>query len=104
MPGTLSIELYMKRSLHALLQFLQIDSWCDCDTCIDRFDEEDNTEGRFWKDDGLDWDAIDMQFEKEGDDCTVVRLIGEEDLLQIDFWCDCDNGVDRYEEEDSADG
>ena len=45
-----------------------------------------------------------MQFEKEGDDCTVVRLIGEEDLLQIDFWCDCDNGIDRFEEEDNTDG
>ena len=45
-----------------------------------------------------------MQFEKEGDDCTVVRLKDEEDFLQVDFWCDCDNAIDRFEEEDNTDG
>ena len=34
--------------------FLEIDS------SSDRFEEEDNTDGWFWKDDGLDCDAIDM--------------------------------------------
>ena len=84
--------------------FLQIDSWCDCDTCIDRFDEENNTEGRSCKDDGLDCDAIDMLSEEEVDDCAVEGLKGEEDFLQIDPWCECDNSTDRFEEEDNIDG
>ena len=84
--------------------FLYIDSWCDCGTCIDRFDEEDNTDGSFWKDDGLDCDAIDMQSEKEGDDCAVEGLKGEDDILQIDSWCDCDTCINRFDEEDNTDG
>ena len=35
------------------------DSWCDCDG-IDRFEEDVNSDGWFWKYDGLDCDAIDM--------------------------------------------
>ena len=45
-----------------------------------------------------------MQIEEEGEDCAVERLKVEEHIMQIDFWCDCDNGIDRYEEEDCADG
>jgi len=35
------------------------DSWCDCDG-IDKCEEEVNSDGWFWKDDGLDCDANDM--------------------------------------------
>ena len=45
-----------------------------------------------------------MQSEEEGDDCAVEGLKGEEDFLQIDSWSDCDNGIDRFEEEDKTDG
>ena len=84
--------------------FMQIDFWCDCDNGIDRFEEEDNTDGWLVDDAVLDCDAIDMQIEEEGDNCALERLKGEEDFLQIDSWCDCDNGIDKFEEEDNADG
>ena len=45
-----------------------------------------------------------MQIEEEGDECELARLNGEEDLVQIDSCCDCDNGIDRLEEEDNTDG
>ena len=45
-----------------------------------------------------------MQIEEEGDDCAVERLKGEEHFMQIDFWCDSDNGIDRFIEDDNTDG
>ena len=44
-----------------------------------------------------------MQIEEEGDDCAVERLKGEEHFMQIDFWCDSDNGIDRFIEDDNTD-
>ena len=41
---------------------------------------------------------------KEGDDCAVERMQSEECFLQIDSWCDCDNEIDKFEEDDNTDG
>ena len=86
--------------------FLYIDA-CDGNKLIDIFEQEEDANGWFWKDEGLYCNVMDT-FEKEEDinDDAISMLKDEEysvDFLNIGDEIDCDNVVDRLEENEHSD-
>ena len=64
------------------------------------FEEKEDADGRCWTNEGLEFDAIDMQEEEEGFDIKMFNR--EEDFLQVDAGSELDSIIDMFEDKVDA--